>query len=51
MFLMDYNYFYAIWDKRVEKGSTSKKKGLSFLSNPMILLVAGLGFEPRTFGL
>jgi len=30
----------------------TKNKGLDYSSNPLLLLlVAGLGFEPRTFGL
>jgi hypothetical protein len=37
--------------KEIGKYSLGKKEGVRFSSNPLIFLVAGVGFEPTTFGL
>jgi hypothetical protein len=34
-----------------KQGSRQKKRGLEKFSKPLIVLVAGRGFEPPTFGL
>ena len=39
------------WGRGWESENGQIKKGLTIMANPLILLVAGRGFEPLTFGL